>query len=60
MEARSFIRLGVTVNVLVDKLLTKKKNSNMSDMFDPRWFLGMLFLIALAFVAIGYMAGKEI
>lgn len=32
----------------------------MSDMFDPRWFLGMLFLIILAFVAIGYMAGKGI
>lgn len=32
----------------------------MSDMFDPRCFLGMLFLIALAFVAIGYMAGKGI
>lgn len=32
----------------------------MSDMFDPRWFWGMLFLIALAFVAIGFMAGKGI
>lgn len=33
----------------------------MSDMFDPRCFFGgMLFLIALAFVAIGYMAGKGI
>lgn len=32
----------------------------MSDMFDPKWFLGMLFLIALVLVAIGYMAGKGI
>lgn len=32
----------------------------MSDMFDPKWFLGMLFFIALVLVAIGYMAGKGI
>lgn len=32
----------------------------MSDMFDPKWFLGMLLFIALVLVAIGYMVGKGI
>lgn len=32
----------------------------MSDMFDPKWFLGMLLFMALVLVAIGYMIGKGI
>ena len=32
----------------------------MSDMFDPKYFLGMLVFIALVLIALGYMIGKEI